>query len=177
MSSRQRTPNPQVSTDQSKAFDFASGITKLLISLATGVITISITFGSNYLSKLDEIDWPCGLLWTWIFLALSLLSGILALMAMTGVLSKNEQPNIYSCNIRLLELFQILLFLTGLVFAIIFTYKNITKNQQHNVKNVEVYKGELFKTYKNNCNSLRVDTTYFNMTRSIVPCDSLNNKH
>lgn len=117
--------NMQNTIDQSKAFDFASGITKLLISLATGVITITLTFGSNYLTKLVTILHPCYLLWSWILLAFSVSSGILVLMAMTGILSKSEHPNVYSCNVRFLEVLQIISFLIGLFLAISFTYSNI----------------------------------------------------
>lgn len=158
--------NMQNTIDQGKAFDFASGITKLLISLATGVITITITFGSNYLTKLDSIKEPCCLFCSWIFLAFSIAFGIFALMAMTGVLSKEEHPNVYSCNVRILEIFQIFFFLTGITLAIKFTYSNIVNNKTTQKNTIDMIEGQLRHSYKGRCNTIQSDTLVLNATIS-----------
>ena len=148
----------KIHKDQNKAFDFASGVTKLLVSLATGVITITITFGSNTLTGQNDIVWPLGLLWSWILLVLSIFTGICAMMAMTGVLSKEEKPNVYSCSIRFWEVLQMITFIIGIVFSIAFTYKNITVGLDDKSDKEYDYDGLIIKAYQDKCNKLIADT-------------------
>lgn len=162
--------------DNNKSFDFASGVTKLLISLATGVITITITFGSNSLSRLNIIVCPWMLLVSWILLVISIASGIIALQAMTGTLSKDDSPNIYANNIRAPEIIQILFFGIGIIFSFIFSYINITEKQSTDHDKLDVYSGQLKKTYYDKCHSLRTDTIDINLIKASYDVDSLNAK-
>lgn len=156
----------EIHKDQNKAFDFASGVTKLLVSLATGVITITITFGSNSLTGQNDIVWHEGLLWSWILLVLSIFTGICAMMAMTGVLSKEEKPNVYSCSIRFWEVLQIITFIIGIALSIAFTYENITVGLDDKSDKVYDYDGVINKTYQDKYNKLKADTFSINLRKN-----------
>jgi hypothetical protein len=73
-----------------KAFDFSADLTKQLITLATAIITLTITFSKDFLHAssaaprwIPYVSWYC-------FLA-SIGAGILALSAMTGHLDRKDK--------------------------------------------------------------------------------------
>ncbi len=71
--------------NQKKSFDFAADTTKQLITLATAIITLTVTFSKDIVGL--SIDYPKTLLaWTWGIFIASLFFGIFALMALTGTL-------------------------------------------------------------------------------------------
>lgn len=115
-----------------KAFDFASDTTKQLITLATALIALSITFQGNFNNNDNHIL----LLLCWISFFISVLFGIVTLMAMTGTLEKCndeecEKPvklSIYGPNVKRPSLLQILFFLVGLLLLGIYGGKSISKN-------------------------------------------------
>jgi len=68
-----------------KAFDFASESTKQLITLSTAILTLTITFSNDVFQSVDA--WTKELLtYAWIIYLLSILFGILTLLALTGTL-------------------------------------------------------------------------------------------
>lgn len=104
-----------------KAFDFATDLTKQLITLATILIGLSITFFEKFKINFSKDILLSG----WILLFLSVIFGIITLMAITGTLNdicnkgKNKENSIYSKNIRIPSILQVITFLTGLLLIII----------------------------------------------------------
>jgi hypothetical protein len=98
-----------------KAFDFAADTVKQLITLATGIIALTITFSKDFLGDTEE---GRGLLmWSWGLYLISIIFGIVTMLALTGILGRRKDDSIYSPNVRLLAGGQIVSFLvaTGLI--------------------------------------------------------------
>ncbi len=99
-----------------KAFDFAADLTRQLITLSTAIIAAVVTFydktgqASLQNSKLSYS------LYAYL---ISIVFGLLALMALTGTLGKDEQPDIYKTNIRLVSGLQIVFFLIATLLIIL----------------------------------------------------------
>ncbi len=111
-----------------KAFDFASATVKQLITLSTALIALSITFRGNF----DESGNEFLLLVCWICFFVSVIFGIMTLMALTGTLEKCTEENetkvelsIYGLNVKRPSVFQILFFLLGLLFLGIYGGQSI----------------------------------------------------
>ncbi|MEZ5070211.1 MAG: hypothetical protein R2751_04380 [Bacteroidales bacterium] len=115
-----------------KAFDFASDTTKQLITLATALIALSVTFHGNFSNQENN-----GLLlWCWISYFGSVLFGIWTLMAMTGTLEKSTEKeckepvkfSVYGANVRIPSSLQILFFLAGLFLLGFYGGKSINQS-------------------------------------------------
>lgn len=117
-----------------KAFEFASDTVKQLITLATGVIALTITFSSDFLSSVPDGSKPF-LMWGWLAYFISILGGVWTMLALTGTLGrispdgngeedtvkvKDIPASIYGPHIRIPSAIQILLFLVGTILIIIF---------------------------------------------------------
>jgi hypothetical protein len=72
-----------------KAFDFAADLTKQLISLATGIIGLTITFGRDFLQRAPAGARPWAIT-AWGAFLFSILCGILTLMTLTGTLDPGK---------------------------------------------------------------------------------------
>jgi hypothetical protein len=107
-----------------KAFDFAADLAKQLITLATGMVALTISFQKDILSgHLDgcakgfmKAAWAC-----YIF---SLLAGIWNLMGLTGSLEPknapaNYVPSIRGSNVVIPSVLQIVSFLAALILTVI----------------------------------------------------------
>ena len=115
--------------DQTKAaFASASEIAKQLITLASGILALEVTFAKNIMdSKLDQTA-KYLLAGSWILFLLSVLAGVSSLLALTGSLGQHDSltpKTIYGSNIRIPTLFQILLFLGGLGFTVWFGIRGL----------------------------------------------------
>ncbi len=129
---------------QKKAFDFASDVTKQLITLSTAIITITITFSKDMINFTDTpVKW-C-LLTAWVLYIFTVFFGIWTLMALTGNLQPIKKtpaatPDKIECtinskNIRIPSMLQIICFIAALGFTITFGYKSIsTGNKSKNTK-------------------------------------------
>jgi len=109
-----------------KSFGDASGIAKQLISLATALILLSITFSTSLIVQGNKLT----LFLCWLLLFVSIICGIATLMAIAGTLNKvcvdqNENLGIYDTNISVWAGLQILSFLVGLVILIVFGFSTI----------------------------------------------------
>ena len=73
-----------------KAFDFAADQTKQLITLSSAIITLTVTFSKDIIGKVDNNNryW---LFASWIMFIISILLGVLTLMALTGNLDPMSQ--------------------------------------------------------------------------------------
>jgi hypothetical protein len=70
-----------------KAFDFAADLTKQLITLSTSIVTLTLLFSKDVL----EPRWLAVAVWV-VFL-ISIICGLMALMALTGTLAPLPQPH------------------------------------------------------------------------------------
>jgi hypothetical protein len=107
-------------------FDSANELAKQLITLATGILALSITFLKDILKNNSQvITWP--LKSAWISYLLSICFGIWMMMAVTGtifaVIENPNKPRIYGTNISIPALLQILSFILGTVSLIIYGAK------------------------------------------------------
>ena len=95
-------------------FGFASDVSKQLLTLASGVIALTVTFAGNLPSSRG---W---LIFAWVLLGLSIFGGCWMLLAMTGSLAAGGTPSINSWNIRLPALLQVMTFGIGLASTVVF---------------------------------------------------------
>jgi hypothetical protein len=115
-----------------KAFDFAQDATKQLITLATGVIALTLTFLTDVIKKApgSSADWLHA---AWVVFLVSIVFGVFTLLNISGVLErpgKDEQevaltPSIYRPSIRVLSIIQILTFSTGVALTLVFGFKAV----------------------------------------------------
>lgn len=109
-----------------KAFDFAADLVKQLLTLSTGIILITVAFAKNIFGSSCVVN-RLWLISSWIAFFVSILFGILSLMALAGTLDAIEQKtsnnSIYESNIRLQIVLQFMAFLVGLGLTITYAYK------------------------------------------------------
>ena len=110
-----------------KAFDFSADLTKQLITLATGIITITITFSHDFVK--NPAAAPKDLAYTaWYFFLASIFFGVLTLSALTGNLDskdKSTEPTIFKANIVIFSVPQFLTFFAGLFYTILFARQTL----------------------------------------------------
>jgi hypothetical protein len=104
-------------SDNSKAFDAAAEVVKQLITLATAVLALTVTFAKDITR--NTMAHRTVLLIAWIVYLLSLAGGIWTLMALAGSLGQGEQ-SIYGWNIKLPAGFQIASFLLATLLIIVY---------------------------------------------------------
>jgi hypothetical protein len=111
-----RPPGPV----SSKAFDFAQDMTKQVLTLSTGIITITLTFLSDKIGTYSHLARHL-LELGWLAYLISILFGLLMLMALTGNLerpnARSGAPTIYAGNVRALSGVQLVMFLAGTVLV------------------------------------------------------------
>jgi len=147
--------------NEKKAYDFASDTTKQLITLATGIIALTITFSKDIIgaSKLTNSSL---IFWSWGLFILSIFSGIWTLMALTGNLqpmkaiskeittendhinnnttSNTNQPDcldINTKNVKIPSVIQILSFITGLILTVIFGATSISNSKDSSANDIK----------------------------------------
>lgn len=99
------------------AFTFAQSVVQQILTLATGIITLTLTFFDHFV-KHPSAAAKVVLILSWSVLALSILAGIGALMTMTGNLEQQQQPKVYSANTRKMAGAQIILFAVGVALTV-----------------------------------------------------------
>lgn len=119
-----------MSENLQKAFDFAQDTTKQLITLATGILALTLTFLKDVVSSA-----PAGtrlfLEWGWGVYLASILFGVFTLMSLAGNLERpgtkqaphEGTPSIYRFNIVACQIVQIVLFVTATALTITFGVK------------------------------------------------------
>ncbi len=106
-----------------KAFEFATDLTKQLITLSTILIGLSITFLEKFNVGISRTI----IILSWSLLFVSIIFGIFTLMALTGNIGKINSErdmntnNIYSKNITSLSILQIFTFIVGILLLIIYS--------------------------------------------------------
>lgn len=104
-----------------KAFDFAQETSKQLITLATAIIGLTITFAKDFVGSVHGCPRFLAIL-AWVLLLASVAFGLLTLMALTGSLesSATTVPSIRGRNVTRPAVAQIFLFFFGLLTAVLF---------------------------------------------------------
>jgi hypothetical protein len=118
---------------QEKAFDFAQELAKQLITLATGVLTATITFRDSLTKGItaSPVGWLSLLQWGWLAQMISIAFGVWALMALTGELtpasgnSPPPAPRLSGFNVRFPFSAQILTFLVGTALISIYVINGL----------------------------------------------------
>jgi hypothetical protein len=114
--------------EQTKAaFASASDTSKQLITLATGVLALEITFAKDVILKLDATA-KCLIGVSWILLLLSVGAGVWTLLALTGSLGQGTALTpkaISGSNVRIPAILQIFFFLGGLILTVWFGVRGV----------------------------------------------------
>lgn len=102
-------------------FTIAKDFHALLITLSTGVLTITLTFLKD-ISKGVPGFWKLFLGVGWLLLVVSIVFGLLSLMALTGTLvpAEGRPAPVFTDQIRLLAKVQVLTFLGGFAAVVIY---------------------------------------------------------
>ncbi|WP_319549497.1 hypothetical protein [Desulfogranum marinum] len=109
------------------AFEFARDTTKQLITLATGIIALEITFSKDFVTTPDQTVYVYALL-SWLAFLASVFFGVWTLMALTGTLEAEKESvpvSIRGKNIKLPSILQIISFVVGLTLTVIVGVKSI----------------------------------------------------
>lgn len=104
-----------------KAFDFAQDVTKQVLTLATAIIALTITFFKDFAGHATySAEVVMGS--SWIAYLVSVILGLWTLMALTGTLqplrSATIELSIQGMNVRLPALLQLLSFLVALILSV-----------------------------------------------------------
>lgn len=109
-----------------KAFDFAQQATKQLITLATGIIALTITFLTDVVDEIDGVA-----MWflraSWISYLLSVVAGFMTLLTLAGQLERpgDEGPSIYAKPITIFSVSQVVTFLVALTLTLAFGFLSV----------------------------------------------------
>jgi len=112
---------------------FARDLAQQLITLSTGILALTITFSKDVLRTAPtKHAWLLKSAWTTYLL--SICCGIWAMSALTGTLvplEPSSKPRLtIDFNVRLPAALQVLSFLLGIVFIILFGAVSLRKNSQ-----------------------------------------------
>jgi len=110
------------------AFECARDTVSQFLTLATGIVALTITFSKDFVSEVPY-EIKIYALWSWGFMLCSVFFGLWSLMALTGTLANSDQEisqtSIRSKNITRPAPLQIILFFIGLIFVVIFGIKAV----------------------------------------------------
>jgi len=112
-----------------KSFDYANDSIKLIISLATGVLALTVTFLKDVVGQ-KTIHSKGLLISSWFLLLLTILFGIWTNLAITGTLNEmgrniGSKKTIMNSNIRIPSGLTLLSFIGGIFLIIVFSLKNL----------------------------------------------------
>lgn len=106
--------------DIGTAFDFAANTTNQVIAISSAILALTVTFAGDHLTKGKTGSGLRVVKASWAVQLLSIVFGVLTLMAMTGQLAseKVKVPNVWEGNIVLFSSLQLSLFLIGLALLV-----------------------------------------------------------
>jgi hypothetical protein len=106
--------------DRAKAaFAFLADTCKQLLTLATGILVLTVTFTHDLLGQVSGFA-AGSLLTAWLFYLVSVVGGVWLMLAATGSLAKSPSPDIYSSNIRIPALVQVISFALAMIATVVF---------------------------------------------------------
>lgn len=163
--------------NEKKAFDFAADTTKQLITIATGIIALMVTFSKDVIGETKNSHITL-LLWTWGLFIVSIIFGVVTLMALTGTLqpkttatpANNQQTpasqpsavnpvaiDINNRNIRVFSIIQALTFCVAIILTGLFGARSLSKE---NKLNQNTYPLIRHSTFNNDTAKKYTDTLY-----------------
>ena len=106
-----------------KAFDFAQEVAKQLISLATAIVALTITFLHDIVHP--GVNGEGWLEAAWVLYVVSVPLGVATMMTLAGNLEKKTTttPSIYAGNVRFFGLGQVFAFALALIFTTVFGFE------------------------------------------------------
>lgn len=115
---------------EKKAFDLASDVTKQLIALSTGIVSLCAAFTDKVFTKSSVQENSCLIGWALTLFVFSILFGLLTQMKMTGIVAnwdkrKESKSAIYDLWTRIFSTLQLVFFFIGVVLSLIFVYFSI----------------------------------------------------
>jgi hypothetical protein len=115
-----------------KAFDFAQDTTKQLITIATAIIALTITFAKDFVVNVEP-SIKVYAFYSWVALLASVFFGLWTLLALTGTLepapNKPVPQSTRGSNVKAPSVLQIFTFLAGLILATVFGWKTASSSQ------------------------------------------------
>jgi len=114
--------NPVASSNVQKAFEFALEATKQLITLATAVIALTVTFLTDVVEAAPSNSARV-LQAAWVVYFLSIVAGVFALLSLAGNLERPGEgatPSIYRPNIVIFSLVQVISFCIAVLLTFVF---------------------------------------------------------
>lgn len=115
-----------------KSFELVTDTSKLLMTLATGFITISVSFSETVKELLETQTqkWFWSLFW--VFMLISIVFGVWTLLGLTTVLEPKNNSTSYKPSIRNPQIkspfaIQLLAMATGFIFLVVFGLLKISK--------------------------------------------------
>ena len=120
---------------EKKSFDFAGDVTKQLITLSIGIMTLCIAFTDKIFSYEAARSNSCLIFAALTFFAVSIISGILTLLKLIGIIannhSNNEDSSIYDSATRFFSVVQIVTFLIAVICSMSFVGCSLSKGQKN----------------------------------------------
>jgi hypothetical protein len=111
--------------DQAKqAFTAVSDWTKQILTLSTGIVTLTIAFADKIFGALSTPE-KAFLYSGWVIYAIAILAGVMVLGALAGALGKTSDlkaEDVYGWNVRLFAMIQLGGFFFGTVALVIFGF-------------------------------------------------------
>ena len=109
-----------IENQKGKAYEFAADLIKQLITLSTGILTLTLAFYDKFLSTSGS---PTTLMVaSWFVFLLSILCGVGGLMGLTGGLSGDTEPDIQGFQQQVVPAIQVITFVIALglmIFAVV----------------------------------------------------------
>jgi hypothetical protein len=100
-----------------KGLDFAADAVKQVITLSSGILTVSVVFGSDNGFSGWAAFWLAA---SWSLFLLSTVFGVWTLLALTGQFGRREAPSPWAKSVAVPAGLQMLLFACGAVFLFLF---------------------------------------------------------
>jgi hypothetical protein len=101
----------------SKAFDTAQDSSKQLLTVAAGIVVLTITFFEDF-GKHAPFSAKVLLAASWVAYSISILCGIFTLQTLAGNL-ENEKLSIYELNTKIFSIAQIATFVIALILTVV----------------------------------------------------------
>lgn len=111
-----------MSVEKTKPFDYAQDVTKQLLTLATAVVTITVTFLKD-IAQQAPADARTVLFIAWALFATSIIAGVATLQNLTGHVGSADEPasdGIMTAGIRFFAIAQMMLFVLAIGGTIYF---------------------------------------------------------
>lgn len=111
------------SVDRYKQIDYAKDASTQVITLASAILAVSLTFSKNWAEAANAQERVL-LQWSWLTLLVSVLAGVWTLSAIAGIAFLGR-GDLRSPSLRVPWLIQIVMFLVGLVLLVVFGWSVI----------------------------------------------------